>query len=189
MRTKEEIRKSIAAVLSELREKKGLSQVKMADLAGVDRHTWRRWESGANSPTVEDLVTVFDRMGESLAWPLLEILYPDNDFDPDHIQYFRREAAEHYLEKASDHHLKVWHYMKNEIPEQEFNAQVEEFCALDHLPMHYRYFIAEHIYVYYMMARNQSELIRTNEVMPDVGLFSRGLIRTQKAAFDRLKED
>lgn len=182
MRTKQDINDGISRLLIDLRTKYGVSKSKMADIVGVDRHTWTRWEDGANVPTIADLVMVYDKLGESILRPILDLLYPTEDIGTEHL---RKDAAEYFLESATDHSVRIFNYTMNN--NSDIDTQVEAFCAFDHLPSPYKFFLLQHLYVYYQTARQHQELIGTNEVMPDMDIFSSGLKRTQKSAFDKLK--
>lgn len=191
MRSKEDIQERVMAILTELREKKGFSKTRMAEYLGVDKHTWIRWESGANMPSIVDMIMIYDKLGESIIGPILDMLYPTETASvmPDAVPVaqVRKEVAKYFLEGSSDHMVRVWNFLHHGLHGSEIQYQVEEFCAIDHLPMQYRYFIAQQVYVYYMMARQRKELISTDEVMPDMDVWSSGMKRSQKAAFDRLQ--
>lgn len=182
MRTKQEINGRISHLLIELRAKYGVSKSKMADIAGVDRHTWARWEDGVNVPTIADLVMVYDALGESILRPILDLLYPSEEIGTESI---RKDAAQCFLESATDHSVRIFSYTMDN--NSDIDTQVEAFCAFGHLPSPYKFFLLQHLYVYYQTARQHQELIGTNEVMPDMDIFSSGLKRTQKSAFDKLK--
>lgn len=185
MRKKERIRETITAYIAALRAKKAFSKSKMAEILGVDRHTWIRWETGASSPSIDDLITMYDKMHESVLPPMLNIMYPDED----ETTQIRKEIAQYYLENANDSEVRKWYYMMHSMPRSEVNAQIEEFCAVAHLPKHFRYFVAEYIYMHYQLARRSGELRHTDVAMPDIDVFSEGLKRTQRSAFDVLQED
>lgn len=187
MRTKESIKSEISKLLYDLREKTGLSKARMAETLGVDKHTWSRWETGVSSPTVVEMIMIYEHFGESLLPPLLELLYPTDGTKKQHsVEDIRKRAAIHYLETASEHHVRVWDYLMTGLSKPEVDAQIEELCALDHLPLQFRYFLAEHIYVYYQTAKQNGLLQNTGATMPDMDVFVSGLKRTQKAAFDKL---
>lgn len=185
MRTKEDIRAAIASILIDLRVKNDLSKTKMAEFLGIDKHTWIRWERCENTPALEDLIMICDKLGEDILPHIMDILYPD---DPrDQISAYRKRAAMHYLEHATAHNIRVWNFINTFLSEDEQEAQIEEFCAINHLPLEYRWFLAEQVYLYYTKALKSNELQHTSEAMPDMDIFVQGLKRTQKAAFDKLK--
>lgn len=191
MRTKEEIQLAISKLLTEIREKNGYSKTKMAEKLGIDKHTWCRWESGASVPPIADLVMIFDAMGESMLVPILDLLYPDSSAhiaDADmQIERVKKDIVTSVMNGMSDHHARIIHYMINGNHGSDLKAQIEEMCMIEHLPIHYRFFIANQVYVYYMMARKQRELIDTESVMPDMDAFTYGLKRGQRAAYDKLQ--
>lgn len=190
MRTKEDITATVSKLLTDVRTKKGFSKTKMAEYLGIDKHTWIRWESGANSPSLEDVIMIFDQLDEPILPALLDILYPSGNFTHNNnttINDVRKSAALYFLETSTEHQVRVWDYMIRSLSRTEMHAQIEEFCALDHLPLHMRYFVAEQIYIYYMTALNHGQIINENNTMPDMDTFTAGLIRNQKQAFDTLK--
>ena len=175
-------------LLTDLRTRKKISKSKIAEILGVDKHTVARWETGVSCPNLTDLILLYEYYGESPAKHLLELLYPYKSTTfGDPIEAYRIRAALYYLNRATDHQVRVWDYMMHGFHGSEADAQIEEFCALDHMPMHYRYFIAQQVYVFYMMAQQRGELINIGTTMPDMDIFVRGLKGGQKAAFDRLK--
>lgn len=190
MSVTEKTREQISSLLTVLRLRKGYSQSKMASLLGIDRHTWIRWESGESVPSIDDLTHIYRTLDEPILRPLLDILYPDNTHPAADmpIEKIRKDIAEYFLYNASDHAVRVCAFLMNGPHGSDIDAQLEEFCAIDHLPVQYRYFIAEQIYIYYMMARQRKELILTDSVMPDIDAFVSGLKSVQKSAFDKLKK-
>ena len=184
MRSKEDVNYIISGLLMQLRQKKGLSKAKMADALGIDKHTWIRWESGASAPSIADLVMVYETMEEPILRPMIDILYPHEDDYHESTTAARKSIAEYILDKAPDRTIRMYRYM---MERPEADQQLEEFCALNHLPLHYRFFVAQQIYVYYQMARQHGELIYTDTHMPDLDIFASGMKRVQKAAFDKLK--
>lgn len=191
MRSKEEIKSGIAKRLADLRAQKGYSKTKMAEFLGVDKHTWSRWETGENVPSVIDFFLIYDKLGDNPISTILDMLYPDNEYFSHGnipIEAARKNIAKYFLEDASDHQVRAVSFILNGPHGSDADAQMEEFCAINHLPLHYRYFIAEHIYVYYMLARQNRELILTDHIMPDMDIFTDGLKAIQKSAFDDLKK-
>lgn len=189
MRSKESLRIGVAKILADLRAGKALSKTKMAELVNVDYKTWRSWESGETTPSIVDFISVFEHCDETLMRPVLNILYPKlyaGSNDPD-IEHMRAAAAKFFAEEASDHMVKVWFFLHAGNHGSNLMPQVEEFCAFDHLPMEYRYFIAEQIYVSYMIAMHRGELIATDEVLPDMDIWTQGLKQGQRSAFRKLQ--
>lgn len=59
--------------LNVLREKKGLSQNKLAAMVGVNQTTIARWEANSSSPSIDNVVII----SKTLNVPLLELLEID----------------------------------------------------------------------------------------------------------------
>ena len=77
MKNKEELKDRTAAMLYDLRKRRGLSKAAMARKLGIDDHTWNAWESGRTTPSVVDFLSVYDTFGESAMHAFLTMLYPD----------------------------------------------------------------------------------------------------------------
>ena len=58
---------SIGAAIRAAREKRGLSQVKLAALVGIQFETMSRWERGALNPTQRSLMALDSVLGSKLA--------------------------------------------------------------------------------------------------------------------------
>lgn len=186
MLTKEELKQGVAKLLTDLRTRQGLSKAKMADKLGVDAHTWRSWESGESTPNIVDFISAFEQSGEPMLRPILNFLYPDTYMEEDNVEQQRKAIVDFFANQASDHMIRVWAFLNHGGHGSNIAPQVEEFCALDHLPMEHRYFVAEQIYVYYKMALHRGELVATDEVMPDMDVWIDGLKQGQRAAFTKL---
>ena len=142
-------------------------------------------------PSIVDLIMVFDSLEVSMLVPMLDLLYPDSSThiaDADmQIERVKKDIVTSVMNGMSDHHARIIHYMINGTHGSDLKAQIEEMCMIEHLPIHYRFFVANQVYVYYMMARKQHELIDTESVMPDMDAFTYGLKRGQRAAYDKLQ--
>lgn len=188
MRSKEELQAGVAKIFADLRARKNLSKCKMAELVNVDYKTWRSWEAGETTPSIVDFMSVFEHCNETMMRPVLNLLYPElYSAAGQDIEQMRRATAEFFRSEASDHMVRVWYFLHAGDHGSNILPQVEEFCAFDHLPMEYRYFIAEQIYVSYMIAMHRGELIATDEVLPDMDIWTHGLKQGQRSAFKKLQ--
>ena len=68
----DELQVNLAGKVKRLREARGLSQQRMADLAGIPRPTWASLESGAANPTL----SVLSRAAEALQVSIEELVGP-----------------------------------------------------------------------------------------------------------------
>lgn len=54
--------------IKELRQKKGLTQQKLAEILGIKQNSYSDWETGKNEPSLENLVKLADLFEVSLDW-------------------------------------------------------------------------------------------------------------------------
>lgn len=54
--------------LKQLRQKKGLTQQKLAEILGIKRNTYSDWENGKTEPGFENLIKLADLLEVSLDW-------------------------------------------------------------------------------------------------------------------------
>ena len=54
--------------LKQLRQKKGLTQQKLAEILGIKRNTYSDWENGKTEPSFENLIKLADLLEVSLDW-------------------------------------------------------------------------------------------------------------------------
>lgn len=184
---KEELRSGIAEILTSLRIRKGYSKNKMAEFLGVNKRTWYQWESGEATPNIVDFIDAFLEFEEPVLRTILSKIYPDNDNSCEDIDLIRNNTSRFFSEVATDHMVRIWNFLAFGNHGSNNAPQAEEFCALNHLPMEYRYYIAEMIYVFYKTAERRGELVATDDVMPNMETWEAGLKKGQKAAFHKLQ--
>jgi transcriptional regulator with XRE-family HTH domain len=89
----DDLHANLAANVKRLREARGLSQQRMADLSGVPRPTWASLESGSANPTL----TVLSRAAEALRVSIEELVGPPRTaarlFPKAEIRERRRQGA------------------------------------------------------------------------------------------------
>lgn len=185
-RTIEELRRGCAAELYRLRKSRGLSKLQIANMLMVDVHTWDRYEKGVSSPDVVDYVYLYTTLHENILGPLLEYLYPDvyKDIGSADIGS-QRNAIKHYIDAtASPHTIQELMYFLFGKHGSSQMSQIEMVTMYNHLPMEYRYIIAQMIDTFYHMAEKRDELAQTDCVMPNVEVFEEGLRKGMSAAYD-----
>jgi transcriptional regulator with XRE-family HTH domain len=74
-------------IIAELRDKKGISQVDLADKSGVSRVMIGKYERGEAAPSIDAAKKIADALGVSLDHLVGEGLY--RDFDKKTLQRFR----------------------------------------------------------------------------------------------------
>lgn len=181
----EELREGIAAILRDMRQKKGLSKSKMADIADIDSHTWSSWESGKSCPSVVDFIDLCDRIGENPIRQILSIMNPSVYSDDSQS---KRDEITHYISTtATDHTVDIMHYIMFGDHGSKSTTQAEMMCALDHLPNEYRYIIDEMIYMMYIMGLKRRELVCMGDTTPNMDSWAEGLKADQRSAYAVLR--
>lgn len=184
MKTKEEIMTGVSDMFRSMRKRKGLSRNKMAELVGVNAHTWTAWETGKSTPSIADFISVFERTGESMMRSVLSFLYPDVYDNSDNV----RQSMEHFVGNvASDHMVEVLSFLAYGDHGSNFVPQVEMFCAYNHLPMEQRFAISELTYIMYKMSMHRNDLIATDSTMPNMDAWEDGLKASQRASYKRMQ--
>ena len=187
MKTVEEIRADCAEALRQLRIQNGYTKAEMCIAANVDIRTWNKYESGESAPDVAKFLYIFAALGKDAMHTVLHIVYPETyaDLSPeDETQRFRETAAHYILNAASDRTVRELNFLIHGQHGSNIEPQMQEFTMLDHLPMAYRYAIAEMIYTFWRLAESRGELVRTDRIMPDIDVFLAGLTQGQEAAND-----
>lgn len=183
-RTLSDIQKGCSDLLKRLREKKGLSKSKMASLVGTSDHTWARYESGESAPTVPEFIYIYSKAEADPLRAVLDFIYPDiyKDLTADSDMDDLRKACCHFLQHvASDRMVREWNYLAFGEHGSSNKSQLEMFTMIDHLPMKYRYMIANDVMKYWEIASSHNELVGTDHIMPDIDLFKQGLHKGKEA--------
>ena len=160
----------------------------MATLAEVSDHTWDRYESGESSPTLPEFINIYNELGEDALRDILSLMYPDKYnclVSESNINDLRKSLIHYFSHVASERAIREWAFLTFGEHGSSSLAQLEMFTMIDHLPMKYRYMIAESISKYYEMASAHNELVATDEAIPDVELFRIGLNLGKEATMEK----
>lgn len=183
-----ELQKQLSTLLIKLRIRHGLSKFKMATLAEVSDHTWDRYESGESSPTLPEFINIYNELGEDALRDILSLMYPDKYnciVSESNINDLRESLIHYFSHVASERVIREWAFLTFGEHGSSSLAQLEMFTMIDHLPMKYRYMVAESISKYYEMASAHNELVATDEAIPDVELFRIGLNLGKEATMEK----
>lgn len=164
-----------ARILQDLRQQLGLSKAKMADRCHVDVRTYYRYETGDSSPTMEELVRICEDCGASALQVVLRQLYQGGHDGPGAAQD-REKLASYVLAGASDLEAQQLSYVLTGAHGSDLDAQIQMFCALDHLPIDVRLMIAKMILNAWEIEAARGGLINQDQAMPDVELLRRAII-------------
>lgn len=178
MRTLLELQQGIAQLLTNLRKRKGLSKFKIATIVEVSDKTWARYESGDSSPTVPEFIQIYSALNEDAFRDVLNLLYPNtyHAINPNNSVEELRDALSHFSNHvASDRIIHELAFMIFGEHGSSFIPQLEMITMLNHLPMKYKYFIADDIMKYWEIAESHDELICKENIMPHIETFQQGL--------------
>lgn len=182
MRTRDELRSGIAALLRKMRLKRGLSIRKMAEHVDIDDHTWSKYETGQSLPNVADFLYICDEMGENILPKMLRLIYPEMYTDDDTTE-IRDSVCSYFRDIATDNAVKDMHYLISGSHGSSLMAQIQMFVMIDHLPMDYRVAVADLVDTLWRLAESRGELVETDKAMPDVQLFRAALVKGTHAAY------
>lgn len=136
MRTKKDYTGIVAEVLYEIRSSARLSKAKMADRMCIDERTYGRYESGDSSPALPEFLAMLDRVSVPALPTILRHMYPEvYGLSGDDVPAVRRALADYMMQQASDRDVLQMAYILLGDHGSETSAQLQMFCALDHLKM------------------------------------------------------
>lgn len=169
--TANEVQLEFAEQLKKLRISHGLSKAKMADTFFLDHRRYSDYESGIRSPSAPELVMMYETLGEDILRTTLDCVYPDkykNIEDKDDVHAQRAAAVHFFQHVATDRMVREFNYIAFGNHGSNFEPQLAEFVALDHLPLDYRVAIVKNIITFYNMAKARGELICPDHIEPDI---------------------
>lgn len=185
MITMNELQKGCADLLRDLRLEAGLTVPKMADLMEIDKRTWQKYEDGLSAPSVPEFIDIFNRLGEDALKKVLNLIYPSiyKSLSQDSNTKDLRKALVHYFDYlASDLVVRELSFLVFGDHGSNFVPQLQEFTALDHLPMTLRYAIAKQIQIFWTVSEANGQLINLDHVMPDINMFADAIAKGEDAA-------
>jgi len=189
MRTRKEIESGIAEIFRNMRKKRSLSKLKMADLLYLDDKTWARYEDGKTCPSVSEYMWICEQLGENSLRPILNLVYPDtykHITTDSSIEELRKAAAHYFLHVASDKTVREWDFLTFGHHGSNIEPQMQEFCAIAHLPMEYRVLIARLVKSCWDIAVARNELVCPENIMPDIDILNDGIKQGHNAAIARI---
>lgn len=174
------LRQDIARTLKNVRTMHNLSIEKLANLVYVSPSTWSRYERAISSPPVDIFLKAFDVLSENAMRHSLNMLYPEiysGQNSTTNIKDLRNSACHFFMNIASDHTIReIFFIMMGKHGSNVF-AQIDEFTMLDHLPLVYRFAVAQQIYTFWEIAVARGEIICPEDIMPNVENFRNGLLK------------
>lgn len=175
--------KRLAKILSRTRNEVGLSQEDMALELGVSRMTVSNWEKGTSRCDMVQFFHWFEALGKNPIPYVLQFFTPDTFEDLEHSSSDERidEAVEELLQSLSNESKRSILYLLYGIAGDPF-AMLQLFVAHSHLPMEYRFSIANHICEAYKMCEANGTLKDTDKIKPDIALLEEAIEAGKDAA-------
>lgn len=189
MRSKEEIRMCFAKALKELREKKGYTKSQIANELFLDPHTWSKYERGVSTPSATDFLWFFSELNEHALRPCLDIIYPDTyeGIGANSSADERRKAFTHFMETvASDRYIRAVDYITFGNHGSNIEPQLQMFLMINHMPLSYKFLIAETVKSLWEIGEAKGTLINTDCIMPDLDMFYTSLKKCKDAVASNL---
>lgn len=187
MKTREDIRSNIAKLLRDLRESTGLSKSQISTILNVDPHTYTKYENGESPISAEDLIWLFAELEKDVLRHVLDMIYPNvyeglsaqSDIDD------LREGINHFMgHVASERFVRSWDYITFGNHGSDVEPQLQEFLMICHLPLAYRYVLAENVWMFWQLAVSKDKLTNTDCTMPNIEMFLNTLETVQKAVVE-----
>lgn len=187
MRSKEDVQKVVAEILTDLRQQAGVSRAKMADRMNLDARTYTRYEAGESTPTLADFIAMLDSCGVPVLPTLLQHIYPESfgklSKEP-RTDELRRLLADFILKEAPDRDIWQLSYIFFGQHGSPMAAQLQLFCALDHLPMQDRLAIAKLALNFWEIDSARGNVINADQAMPDAELLRQAIIKAHLAVIE-----
>lgn len=184
--TGDEIERYISEIIKEAKVKSGMSISRIAEGVGRDDKTVSNWVKGKVTPNVSNLIRLFQVMEQPLLSKILPIVYPhlDRTRGKNTVDQKRKTLADYISQVAFDSEVEKLYFLTFGPHGSSWYPQLEEWVALDHLPMKEKVNIAKTIENAFDMAAARDELVATEEVMPEMDVFKHAIEQGILAAMD-----
>lgn len=190
--------KNFSKIFSESRYEANVSQSYMAAELGVSRTTIQNWESGISAPNAFQLTEWFRALNLNPTPYLFDYLNGE-------IRQDKSLSDEEKLEKSFERIIgeltiqqkRCIAYILTGTYKGDPYAMLQLFVAHAHLPMNFRFSIANQICEAYKMCEQAGMLIDTEYVMPDLSVLEKAIDAGRNAAikgehgyhYEDIKED
>ena len=182
---------SLAQCMAYNRTKVGKSQKYMAKAMNKSVGTIQNWESGYSTPNIIDLVDWFDILGLNPLRSVMEFIHPEiyRGINPSDTTNKIREGLDVWVNNiATDDEIRKLSYFIYGNTGSSWHSQINEVCALNHLPIADRIVIAEIILSLYQLKESQRALINTNHIAPDIDNFKEAINKCKQSVLEGKNE-
>lgn len=175
--------KRFAEIFVTSRYDAGKSQEYMAAELGVSRHTICNWESGASSPNAFQLTEWFRALNLNPTPYLFDYLNSEIRTDP---SISKEEKLEKSFDRIADEltvsQKRCVTYLLTGTYRGDPYAMLQLFVAHAHLPMQYRFSIANQICETYKLCEKAGMLRDTEYILPDIEILEKAIEAGREAA-------
>lgn len=173
----EDLDKYVAKIIKDAKDASCMSIGKIAEGVGKDDKTVSNWIKGKSVPSVSNLIRLFQVMQQPLSKAILPAIFPHLEEIHDHltVDQKRRQMETYIRDMALDSEIEKLYFLTFGSHGSSWYPQLEEWIALDHLPMKDRVSIAKVIENDYEIASANGSLIATDQVLPNMGTLSNAI--------------
>ncbi|MDD6038052.1 MAG: helix-turn-helix transcriptional regulator [bacterium] len=178
--------KRMAKLLSEARYKVGVSQEQMAMALRVSKNTIYNFEKGTSTPDLFQFMAWYETLGLNPTSYILQYMNP-YEFDglsAEASEEQIQESLNTLLNELTPHQKRCVLYLLFGSYQGDPYAMLQLFVAHAHLPMHYRFSIANTILETYKMCEKCGDLKDTSHVMPDIETLEKAVRQGREAAIN-----
>lgn len=181
----------MAEMLATSRESCGKSQKYMAKAMGKAIGTIQNWEYGYSAPNMIETMEWFEILGINPLRYMLDFLHPETykeltaDSSTDEI---RQAVIQWFADVSSDSDIRKIAYCIFGNTGSSFTGQLDEWCALNHLPLMDRINVADVVTNLYKLRKMRDELRGYDHIMPDIDNLENCIYQAKMATMER-KED
>lgn len=182
---------NLVGVLRDSRKNSGISQKSMAESLHKSVSTIQSWEYGTSNPDFEDVVDWLRVCGLNPLRYYLEYLHPECFSGVGTVTKtadIRDAISKYFLDVAADSEVRKVAYCLFGDTGSSWEGQVDEMCALNHLPIKERIDIAELVKAKYKVAESTGRLHRPDLIQPDMENLQSSIDACYQAVADGKRE-
>lgn len=178
--------KRLAKLLSEARYKSGISQEQMAMALRVSKNTVYNFEKGTSTPDLFQFMAWYETLGLNPTSYILQYMNPSDieGVTADSSDEQILESLDTLLNELTPHLRRCVLYLLFGSHQGDPYAMLQLFVAHAHLPMNYRFSIANTILETYKMCERCGDLKDTSHVMPDIEALEKAVKQGREAAIN-----
>lgn len=172
------------AMLAKSRTDAGKTQKYMAQALGKSVNTIQNWESGVGEPGYRTLEKWFDALGINMELYILNYKYRNHfDMQDSNIQKIKDCVHTYINNQCSERDIRQLAFCMFGNTGSSFHEQLNMLTANNHCTMRSRVNACQLILDNFTMEQAHEELVRSDQVMPDVETLKNALTKGRSAAY------